>query len=280
MKKLFFIFGLFMMFLTSCGDESDFGETPFSQMPLNQEDSLAMVKIYKEMGCESWSDKNKIDLKSRDKWPGCKLEYNEESQEFRVIGIYFCLQAYFPEYKEPVYNISNEISKLTALESVCFFSDGSVKTANISALANCPILKRLDLLYGEVTEKDLEELPKLSGTLTELTMVKSGLSGSLDWTQEFANLELLNLSSNNYEGKVPGIFKYSNCGVELSGNNFTEMDWSYFTDENVKNIPFLRENRLHGVIPQEVLVSPNWQSLRSVIANQQEGYSFTNWNGH
>ena len=63
MKKIFFLFGLFIVILTSCSDERDFGDTPFYQMPLNQEDSLVMVKIYKAMGSESWSDKNKIDLK-------------------------------------------------------------------------------------------------------------------------------------------------------------------------------------------------------------------------
>lgn len=279
MKKLFFLFGLFIVILTSCSDERDFGDTPFYQMPLNQEDSLVMVKIYKALGCESWSDKNKIDLKKRDKWPGCTLEYNEESREFRVVGIYLYIPWKFSEYKESVYYIPDEISKLAALKSLGFESDGTTKFANLAAVINCPSLEYLKITHGDFTEKDIEELSNLPVTLTELLILNSNLSGSLEWTQRLSKLKLLSLSSNKYEGKVPGIFKQSDYRIYLDYNNFNEMDWTYFTDNDVKNVPILRENRLHGIIPQEVLDSPNWLSFRSCIAAQQDGYSFINWNG-
>lgn len=64
MKKLFFLFSAFlMMLLTSCSDERDFGNGYAWGFPLNETDSLAMVKIYKAMGYDSWTDKNNIDLK-------------------------------------------------------------------------------------------------------------------------------------------------------------------------------------------------------------------------
>ena len=57
------------------------------------------------------------------------------------------------------------------------------------------------------------------------------------------------------------------------------MDWSYFTDSNVKRIPNLRYNKLHGEIPEDALNSSNWLAFRPYIYYQQKGYDYTNWDG-
>lgn len=279
MKKLFFLFGLFLIFLASCSDERDFGDTPFYQMPLNQEDSLAMVKIYKAMGSESWSDKNKIDLKRRIKWPGCTFEFDKEAKEFRVASLNFDFDEYFPEFTEPEYIISEEISNLPCLKTIFLWGEENLKISDIAALAECPSLEYIKILHGNFTEKDINELPKLSNTLKSLSINFSGLSGGQDWIKEFPNLELLDLSNNNFEGKVPDIYKYCDYPVNLYNNNFYEMDWSYFTDANVKRIPDLRHNKLHGEIPDKALNSPNWLDFRPYIYYQQKGYDYTNWDG-
>lgn len=279
MKKLFFLFGLFIVILTSCSDERDFGDTPFYQMPLNQEDSLVMVKIYKAMGCESWSDKNKIDLKRRIKWPGCTFEYDKEAKEFRVTSLNFDFDEYFPEFTEQEYKISEEISNLPKLRTIFLWGEENLKIINTAVLAECTSLEYIKILYGNFTEKDINELPKLSNTLKSLTINFSGLSGSQDWIKEFPNLELLDLSNNNYEGKVPDVYKYCDYPVNLYCNNFYEMDWSYFTDSNVKRIPNLRYNKLHGEIPEDALNSSNWLAFRPYIYYQQKGYDYTNWDG-
>lgn len=306
MKKLFFLFSAFlMMLLTSCSDERDFGNGYAWEFPINETDSLAMVKIYKAMGYDSWTDKNNIDLKKRETWDGeCTLKFDKENKEFRIVSlsISFVSLTSFPEF-QGVFVIPDEVSQMTRLKSAHFRGSEEVTISNVAALADCP-LEYLTINYGEISEKDLfEALPKLSGTLTLLRINHSGLNGSqewtlklpnlenldlsdneysgldesLAWTQKLPNLEILNLSDNKYSGKVPDIFKYCEFAVGLMNNNYNEMDWSYFTDANVKRVPEFQGNRLHGVIPQEVFDSNNWKYFRHTIHCQQKGYGYTNW---
>lgn len=283
MKKLFFLFSAFlMMLLTSCSDERDFGNGYAWGFPLNETDSLAMVKIYKAMGYDSWTDKNNIDLKKHKTWDGeCTIKFDRENKEFRIveISIDFRINQSFAEFQGS-FVIPDEVSQMTRLTGANFIGSESVGICNVSALTDCP-LEYLAIGYGDISEKDLfEELPKLSATLTRLRIAVSGLSGSLEWILKFPHLELADLPNNEYSGKVPGIFKYSDCNVGLFFNNFDEMDWSYFTDPKVNKVPNLQRNRLHGEIPQEVFDSQNWIYFHNNVVGQQEGYSYTNWNGY
>lgn len=276
MKKFLLLFSLLAMFLTSC-EEMDYGDTPFHQMPLNREDSLVMVNMYKSMGCESWT-KHKINLKKRNKWPGCYLKYDEANKEFRVEYIDFSFRYDFPEFNKPQFDIPEYISKLSKLNAVDISGTEDIKIGNISALTNCQELKNMVILYGNISEEELnEKFPKLSNTLTKLDLRFSELSGSLEWTGKLKNLSHLNLSNNNYEGTVPDVFKYKDCLVFLEKNNFSTMDWSYFTDAKVKYIPYLTYNKLCGEIPEEVFKSDKWIEFSRYIYPQQKGYGFINW---
>lgn len=271
---------LLMMLATSCG--SDEVKNPITyDMPLNRADSIAMVDIYKALGYRK-QPHSRIDFKNKETWKKeCRFGVDRERHEYYIESITLAFESgryvYF-DFKKKRFDLPDAVGNMSRLKQLQLYGSIGVTIGNITAAFNCP-LEWLYATYADISETDLErEMPRLSDTLKELGIGKSNLSGSQEWTKALHRLQSLILSENKYEGKVPDIYKLGPINVSLYGNNYTEMDWSYFTDPNAKTVPNLESNRLSGEIPKEVFDTKLWYSSSYKLTNQQEGYGFSNYN--
>ncbi|HJA15136.1 MAG TPA: hypothetical protein H9796_08645 [Candidatus Butyricimonas faecavium] len=150
---------------------------------------------------------------------------------------------------------------------------------------------------------DLTWLRNLS-KLTELRMDNNQLSGIIDWSQWGTEIVTVYLKNNKLEGTLDGISRLtklknlylsqnqlsgtlpaeiSQCTamyyLVLDGNNITGSIPVEITQLNLGYSGLvLKQNRMSGDIPEEVLSSALWKKLypETNIYPQQEGYGFSN----
>lgn len=245
---------------------------------MNKQDSLAIVAFYHSMKCAEWKGGFHWDLKDTDTWGGLTVEYDAEKNEYRVVRIEVPeAEDYLPDG----YSLPAELGNLTKLRDLIVWGDSRMIGEIPKEIFNCP----LECLYisakGDNEEqKGLsgsipKEIGKVAGTLKWLQIANTNIGGEIP--EEIGLLQglrtTLYLQDNEFTGKVPLVFRELPVGIYLAYNDFTEMDWRYFT-EDIGNVPILDENCLSGEIPEEVLATERWKKLCYRVQYQREGYGY------
>lgn len=237
---------------------------------MNVQDSLAIVAYYHSMKCAEWKEPYCWDLTDIHTWGSIEIALDAEKNEYRVTGIWVGDPVYLPYG----YQIPPELGNLPYLESVVIFGDERASGGIPKELFNCP-LKTLYILGKGFTGTIPKEIGKVGNTLEWLKISGTSIGGTIP--DEIAELQHLQgpalLYSNRFSGKVPLCLRYLPNSANLSFNEYTEMDWRYFT-EDIGWVPELLENCLSGVVPDEVLSTERWRKYCINLYNQKEGYGY------
>lgn len=256
------IFLLSVIGLLSCSNKEKFPEN--EAIPLNKQDSLAIVDIYNKTGggtkwAYSW---NLHDIKT---WYTVTLR--EIKGEYRVVGFQLAdinpgrPSGYIPESicslteledlsisSEKIYGkLPESISKLTKLRNL------TIKTTNLTILppevGELQQLERLYLFFNSFEGN----LPKELGNLPSNTKI---------WIQ-----------NNKFSGTVPLEILKNRSDIILDHNNFTELPWECWLNDEY-TIPSILYNKLSGTVPDEVLNCEKWNLFKDKIFPQQKGYGY------
>ena len=111
-------------------------------------------------------------------------------------------------------------------------------------------------MYIAANKSFSSELPKELGKCTKLLCI--------------------NLSENKLYGKIPIELKNCRRQLILDKNLLTEIDWEWFTDEDVLIIPSMKRNNFSGEVPNKVLENERWEKDRFHFYPFNKGYGFSN----
>ena len=267
--------------LMAAACSNDAPDTPPADPPrptMNVQDSLAIVAFYHAMKCGEWKAPFHWDLTDYETWGGITAVRDAEKNEYRITEIEV---PDAEEYLPDGYYLPSELGDLTRLRSLTVWGDGRMTGEIPKELFDCP-LENLYIvakanyqtrkgLYGSIPK----EIGNVAGTLKWLKISGTNIGGEIP--EEIGKLQKLRttvyLYDNEFTGKVPLVFRELPVTVDLYGNDYTEMEWQYFT-EDIGFIPFLNDNRLSGEIPEEVFKSERWKEQNNRVANQQKGYGY------
>lgn len=278
MKKGFLL--LFLLLFLACRDDSDGGslDTKESKRPtMNVQDSLAIVAFYHSMKCAEWKEPYHWDLTDYTTWGGIMVELDKATNEYRVTDI----KILETDKHLPVgYSLPAELGNLTRLRSLILLGNSNATGCIPPEIFNCP-LEILDIMGGDkrcggFTGTIPQEVGNVANTLKYLCISNTSIGGDLP--KELGTLSKLEhraeLAGNNFSGKVPLFLRNLPYGARLAWNQFTEMDWRYFT-EDIGFVPDLSYNHLHGEIPAEVFAaSERWEQYHLMISCQEAGYGY------
>lgn len=270
------LLSILVLLSASCGEEEKVFDFPIRpeptvevHIPMNKEDSLAMVAFYHSMKCAEWEPGYHWDITDYDTWGGCTVELGVDG-EYHIVKIKLVEPKYFPAG----YSLPSEIGNMRSLRSLVLFGDKRATGGIPKELFNCP-LEELYFAGEGFTGTIPKEIGKVGKTLRWCRISNSLIGGEIP--EEITQLQhpdlYLSLISNQFKGKVPIFMGRLPNVCDLSYNYFTEMDWRYFTEKD-GNVPCMHRNCLSGEIPQEVLLSPKWKEWRWTITGQREGYGY------
>lgn len=272
MKKLFYLLLLGLLVGCSNDDEPVVPSGP-ARPPINKQDSLAIVAYYHAMKCAEWKEPFHWDITDYETWGTIVGTLDKEKNEYRVTEIYVSDPSYLPAG----YSLPPELGTLSYLESVIIFGDERAVGGIPKEVFNCP-LRYLCIIGKGFSGTIPKEIGKVSETLEWLEISNTSIGGEIP--DEIGSLHKLDaqllLVDNNFSGKVPLCFRDLKVVTNLLSNNFTEMDWRYFT-EDIGYVPHLPNNRLSGKIPSEVLETERWERYKHELGPQQQGYGFDNF---
>lgn len=252
--------------ILSCTNETNI---PSNNSPkLNVNDSLTMVSFYKSTKGDLWSN-IKWDLKDVQTWGGVTLMLHPDKNEYFVREISISDEV-FPEGA----TLPSDIGNLKYLN--VFMVGGFNLGGNIpESLFDLP-LKYL-VIGGQKIEGEFPKgIKKIAKTLEYLCIINTKLHGELPAElYECTNLKYpLDLSNNEFTGNISIKIKPLQNKIFLQRNNFTSIDWDFFTTPK-DNLPVCSGNRLSGVVPTWVLTTDTWKSYESSLSIQQAGFGFT-----
>ena len=277
MKKILTLLSACLLFFACNNNDEPAGP---AEPLMNKQDSLAIVAFYHSMKCAEWKGGFHWDLKDTDTWGGLTVEYDAEKNEYRVVKIEVPVaEEYLPEG----YSLPAELGDLTALRELYVWGDHRMAGGIPPEIFNCPL--EVLWLVGRYGKSDPypkgfngtipKEIGKVGKTLKWLCISNTNIGG--DIPEEITALQNLegyaDLSSNEFTGKVPLCLRELPHGAYLGFNNYTEMDWRYFT-EDIGVIPEMWMNCLSGTIPDEVLNTQRWEDYNLKIYNQRDGYGY------
>lgn len=271
MKRVY-IFFLFvvttLLSICSCSSDSDPDPVPQGPPPphLYEQDSLALVEIWKAGAGEYWT--TKWDLNDFMTWGGVSgVVSNPETNEHRVVA----LKINSPG-EELVANLSPEIVKLTELRYL-YLSGKGWGGHMPKEIAELKYLREVSIL-----DTNFEgEIPEGIFSLPELFFFQidgSNISGELpsDITQTNPELFWIRLRYCHLSGKIPSGIKVS---IDLEGNDYTEFPYEYL--EKSAHPMSLRYNKITGVIPDSILNDAyKMKRLEVNVDPQQKGYGYSN----
>ena len=293
MKKalLFTLFISTMLFACCSKDEAE----DMGQMPprLSKSDSLALVKIYQEIG--PWG--RVWDLKDVSTWSNFQAFLDSAANEYRV-------------WSFEIYNgkcrgtLPKEICDLTELRVLAIFGgtmDGEIPEdigrlkhliglrfgynnmsghipVSVGELTN---LTRLDIVKTKISDT----IPESVGNLTEMIrmdLYDNQLTGNFPKSlKNLKKLMVIDLENNHLSGTFPiEVLTGSNpCYINLKNNDITELPFEVWDDDFVANEPpVLVKNRLSGHVPEWVLKTKKWKELgQCTTDDQKEGYGYDVW---
>lgn len=263
------LISLFFFGLASCSDEQ---VTPVDQRDpvLNQQDSLALLQLYKSMGGSSWGLMHRWDTDQPvSNWRGVTVE--QIDNEYRVT------QLWFSNTSEIQGTLSPAIGKLSALQVLSITGRkltgpippeiGSLKDLRflrfyLTGLSG-PIPKEIGKLT-RLTDLLIDENPNLKGgvpaeigQLSQLNYLEIAnneqLSGTLH--PEFGNLKkvkIFHMRRNGLTGTIPPELAgmESVRDLDLSANELTGNIPKELAQLNTKYLS-LSFNQLTGTIPEE-----------------------------
>lgn len=256
---------------------------------LNKSDSLALVKIYQEIGPwhQDW------DLHDITTWNGVTTGLEEESNEIRVIGL--------EVYAGQCHGIlPKEICQLTELRRLVISGGimqgnipndiGKLKNLIILVIADNNVTGVIPESIGELTSLRMLQLSNnlLSGTVPEsignlknleyLYINDTYISG--DVPKGIANMNKLKrviLTDNKFSGTFPIEILKNNILIECDNNNITELPLEVWNDSSDCVPPLLQGNRLSGEIPEHIKHTKKWEQYYVICTNhQQKGYGYSN----
>lgn len=272
-KKLYnlILLSVALLFASSCNNNEE--PAPVSKQPMIcPSDSLVMVDFYHSMKGNEWE--RPWDLTNPKTWHGVTGMWNEEKKYYDI---------YWIQVTKDICGSNNaklpeSIGKLKNLKyltiSECYGLTGSIP----ESLYDCP-LESLDIalcpgLQGPLSSK----IGNLSNTLRDLNIV-GNKSFSSELPKELGKctkLLYVSLQGNKFYGKIPIELKNCKLAMFLDQNQFSELDWEWFIDEDVLIFPNMRRNNFSGEVPEKVLESVFWEKRRNYIYPFNQGYGFSN----
>lgn len=218
-----------------------------NHIPLNKNDSIAISVLFKNLEIEdTWALENSIDVYDYHNWDSTNFtfymkiltKHDEVNNEMRIYGISVYPTCVIPFH----FQIPKEISLMDSLTLFSIVGQNANADVQIpKEIFDCP------LEYFEISGKIFSgsiptEIKKVSSTLKELRIYYTYISG---FPEELAGLQNLTkpalFTNNNIAGKVPLFFRELPYGAILDDNNYSEMDWRYFT-EDIGVVPYIRNN--------------------------------------
>lgn len=282
MKHLIYILicAITLWALACCSnDEPDFpvDNKWENHTPLNKNDSIAITALLKNLKAEeSWELPESIDIHDYRNWKTfSKVNFHtikdEINNEIRVTGIFIPNYCRLPLY----FQLPKEISMMDSLKMFSIISYIGPICQIQKEIFDCP-LEYLELSGATFWGSIPPEIKKLSGTLKELRIYDTQIT---EIPEEIATLQNLTiparLTSNKLSGKVPLFFRELPYGANLDDNNFTEMDWRFFT-EDIGVVPSLRENLMCGKIPEDLFGTKRFSANKYKIFNQKGSLGWIN----
>ena len=291
MKLIYFLyFSLICLLWTSCSSDDKEQATLSKEPRINTSDSLTLVSIYQKIG--PW--KQPWDFNDITTWNGVQTALDKSTNEIRIVGF----EVYNGTFKG---SFPKEFCKLTELRRLVVTGGtiGGVIPDEIGELKN--------LIYLCIADNNLSgSIPESIGELTELQQLdfrNTKLSGTIpESIEKLVNMVNLYIFGTNISGNIPkglanmkqlktaALFKNKLSGhfpVEIlkddifimcEDNDFTELPFEIWDDNNRCVPPILKRNRLSGTIPEWVKKTKKWNRYASVcISNQQEGYGYSNY---
>lgn len=266
MKKLLLLLLLFLWW----GCEKDSLPTPTgpAQPTFNRQDSLVAVACYESFKIGG-STAYHWDLEDCDTWGGLTVALDTAKNEYRIVQIIIDA-SHLPDG----YRIPSELGKLPYLRYLAIYGDDRASGGIPKEIFDCPleVLGIFGKGFGGTIPK---EIGKVGNTLQWLTIQQTSIGGEIP--EEMAALQNLQgppiLVGNRFAGKVPLCLRELPHAANLSYNEFTEMEWRYYT-EDIGYVPILRNNNLSGEIPEEVLIAERWKQYKLQVANQNSGYGY------
>lgn len=268
MKRLFTIIciTLFLFtFLQSC-DKEQIEPTP-AAIPLNKQDSIAMVEIYNSTGggtdwALTW------DLTDFTTWTNVKVE--EIDGEYRIV--YLQMEGIYSNLLNGT--LPDEIGNLTELKSLYILSE-RLRGYLPKSIGNLSKLENLSINGTNLTGEIPAEIGKLQH-LKRLFLHFNHFSGELP--KELGNLPLSTIiwiTHNDISGSVPlELLANQRYNVTLDHNNITELPWECWLNPDY-GIPSIMYNRLSGNVPEEVLKTDKWKNYYyNLVSPQQDGYGY------
>ncbi|MBQ3190364.1 MAG: hypothetical protein IJB61_03850 [Bacteroides sp] len=273
-KKLYnlLLLSAALLFASSCNNNSE-EPAPIPEPPMIcPSDSLVMVDFYHSMKGDEWE--RPWDLTNPKTWHGITGMWNEEKQYYEIYRMDITKDICGSNGAKLPESIGR-LKKLTHL----IIGDCHGLTGNIpESLYDCP-LETLDITFCPGLQGPLSHrIGDLSNTLKHLC-ISANRSFSSELSKELGKctkLLYINLSANKFYGKIP--IELKNCRREmfLNQNQFSELDWEWFIDEDILIFPDMRNNNFSGEIPTEVTESKHWKKRRNYIYPFNEGYGFAN----
>lgn len=270
LHKWIYLLGMFFCSI-SCKNSGEEPAPP--QLPMIcPSDSLVMVDFYHSMKGDEWE--RPWDLTNPKTWHGVTGMWNDEKQYYDIWFIKITKDicgnndAKLPE----------SIGKLKNLKHL-YISDCKGLTGSIpESLYDCP-LESLEIILCPGLQGPLSpRIGDLNKTLKHL-YIAANKNFSSELPKELGkctNLLYINFGSNKLYGKIPIELKNCRRQLILDDNLFTEIDWEWFTDEDVLIIPSMRNNNFSGEVPSEVLENERWKEDRCYFYPFNEGYGFSN----
>ena len=278
MKKIACLLAAALMAAACSNEEPNIPPADPPRPIMNVQDSLAIVAFYHAMKCGEWKAPFHWDITDIDTWGGITVELDMARNEYRVTEIKV---PNAEEYLPGDYYLPPELGNLTRLRSLIVYGDSRMVGEIPKELFDCPLenlyimaqgySSPLKGLYGSIPK----EIGKVGETLKWLKISNTNIGGEIP--EEIGKLQKLRTTAyliyNEFTGKVPLVFRELPVSTCLMGNDYTEMEWRYFT-ENIGYFPDLHYNRLSGEIPEEVLTSERWEGGRANLTGQQRGYGY------
>ncbi len=276
MKKTLLFLSMFAWLWVgmACSGDDDLPEVPKgpARPTMNVQDSLVMVAYYHSMKCAEWKEPYHWDITDYTTWGDVTAALDTEKNEYRIVKI----RVSRPDLLPAGYSLPAELGNLPYLTWLEISGDERAKGGIPKEIFNCP----LELLY--ITGKGFSgEIPKEIGNVAETMKWLYIIDTSFNKLPDEIGL-LLNLGmpallyANKFKGMPPLSLRNLPHGAECRSNEFTEMDWRFFTEEK-GIVPVLQKNCLTGEIPEEVFDTEQWQTYGLRIHYQKEGYGFSNW---
>jgi hypothetical protein len=276
MKKGILFLSMFAWLWAGMGCSSDEEVPEISKEParptMNVQDSLVMVAYYHSMKCAEWKEPYHWDITDYTTWGDVTAALDTEKNEYRIVKI----RVSDPSYLPAGYALPPELGNLPYLTWLEVTGDERATGGIPKEIFNCP----LELLY--ITGKGFGgEIPKEIGKVAD-TMKWLYITGTSfnKLPEEIGLLRNLGhqayLVGNNFSGTPPLSLRDLPDHANLTYNNYTEMDWRFYT-EGKGFIPNFDKNCLSGEIPEEVFETKFWDIYKLQIRNQREGYGFSNY---